>query len=310
MQYQRILTALAVTRSLPFASLVSADGDTLMRAQINAQDVAPRLPDGLIPHVVEGVPTLISPGDTQLVGAIVKLRGYDNIYLFVARPVNPEVLEFMRLTDDNVTEYRQYASNRLVFQITFTIMYLGLALVLLLAALWIGIALANRFVDPIRNLMIASSRVSEGDLDVQVPVQPGRGDLRDLSNRFNTMTRQLRTQRVALVQANETNEKRRQFTEAVVEGVSAGIVGLDAFGAITLFNARAVGDARARRNFGHRPAGRRGRAGARADRRAGEIVAARPDPRPDRDRLGPRLPHLPGAADARRHDGREQGLSS
>jgi two-component system nitrogen regulation sensor histidine kinase NtrY len=238
-QYQRILTALAVTRSLPFATLVSGDGDTLMRAQINAQNVSPQLPDGLIEHVTEGVPTLISPGDTQLVGAIVKLRGYDNTYLFVARPVNAEVLEFMRLTDDNVTEYRQYESNRLVFQITFTIMYLGLALVLLLAALWVGIALANRFVDPIRNLMIASNRVSEGDLDVQVPVQPGRGDLRDLSNRFNTMTRQLKTQHVALVQANETNEKRRQFTEAVVEGVSAGIIGLDAFGAITLFNARA-----------------------------------------------------------------------
>ena len=240
MQYQRILTALAVTRSLPFATLVSGDGDTLMKAQINAQGIAPQLPDGLFPHVLEGVPTLISPGDTQLVGAVVKLRGYTNTFLFVARPVNPEVLEFMRLTDDNVTEYRQYASNRLVFQITFTIMYLGLALVLLLAALWIGIALANRFVDPIRNLMIASSRVSDGDLDVQVPVQPGRGDLRDLSNRFNTMTRQLRTQHVALVQANETNEKRRQFTEAVVEGVSAGIIGLDPYGAITLFNARAV----------------------------------------------------------------------
>jgi two-component system nitrogen regulation sensor histidine kinase NtrY len=239
-QFQRIMTALAVTRSLPFAQLISADGDTLMSAQINAQGVSPQLPDGLIPHVVEGVPTLISPGDTQLVGAVIKLRGYDKTYLFVARPVNPEVLEFMRLADDNVTEYRQYESNRLVFQITFTIMYLGLALVLLLAALWVGIALANRFVDPIRNLMIASNRVSEGDLDVQVPVQPGHGDLRDLSDRFNTMTRQLKTQRVALVQANETNEKRRQFTEAVVEGVSAGIIGIDAAGAITLFNARAV----------------------------------------------------------------------
>jgi two-component system nitrogen regulation sensor histidine kinase NtrY len=238
-QYQRILTALAVTRSLPFATLVTSGGETLMRAQINAQNVAPRLPDGVFEHVREGVPTMISPGDTQLVGAIVKLRGLDDVYLFVARPVNAEVLEFMRLTDENITEYRQYESNRLVFQITFTLMYLGLALVLLLAALWVGIALANRFVDPIRNLMIASNRVSEGDLDVQVPVQPGRGDLRDLSSRFNTMTRQLKTQRVALLQANETNEKRRQFTEAVVEGVSAGIIGLDAFGAITLFNARA-----------------------------------------------------------------------
>jgi two-component system nitrogen regulation sensor histidine kinase NtrY len=186
------------------------------------------------------VPTEIAPGSTNLIGSVIKLRGYDDTYLFVARPVDPEVLEFMRLTDDNITEYRQYASNRLVFQITFTIMYLGLALVLLLAALWIGIALANRFVDPIRNLMVASNRVSQGDLDVQVPATSGRrGDLFDLIGGFNRMTQQLKSQRDALLHASETNEKRRQFTEAVVEGVSAGIVGLDAFGAITLVNARA-----------------------------------------------------------------------
>jgi two-component system nitrogen regulation sensor histidine kinase NtrY len=239
-KFQRILTALAVTRSLPFTSLIDTDGDTLMRAQINVQGTPPRIPAGLTTGVDVGQPTVINPGSTNLVGSVVKLRGYDDTFLFVARPVDPEVLEFMRLTDDNITEYRDYESNRLVFQITFTIMYVGLALVLLLAALWIGIALANRFLDPIRNLMIASSRVSEGDLDVQVPVQPGRGDLRDLSNQFNTMTQQLRTQHVALMNASETNEKRRQFTEAVVEGVSAGIVGLDAFGAVTLVNARAA----------------------------------------------------------------------
>ena len=239
-RFQSILTALAVTRSLPFTSLISSDGTTLMRAQINAPGTAPRVPEGLTDGVEEGVPTLIAPGRTNLVGAVVKLRGYEDTFLFVARPVDPVVLEFMRLTDDNITAYREYASNRLVFQITFTLMYVGLALVLLLAAVWIGIALANRFVDPIRNLMIASNRVSAGDLDVQVPVREGRGDLRDLLSRFNVMTRQLNTQRRALVEANETNEKRRQFTEAVVEGVSAGIVGLDAYGAITLVNARAA----------------------------------------------------------------------
>jgi two-component system nitrogen regulation sensor histidine kinase NtrY len=238
-RYQRILTALAVTRSLPFTSLISGDGDVLMKAQINAQGQQPRLPDNLIEGVVEGTPTLIAPGPTNLVGSVVKLRGYDDTYLFVARPVDPEVLEYMRLTDDNISEYRQYASNRLVFQVTFTIMYVGLALVLLLAALWIGIALANRFVDPIRHLMAASSRVSRGDLDVQVPVKGRRGDLHDLSTRFNLMTQTLKSQRQDLVAANETNEKRRQFTEAVVEGVSAGIIGLDSFGAITLVNGRA-----------------------------------------------------------------------
>ena len=239
-KYENILTALAVTRSLPFTSLISSEGNTLMRARINAPGTAPPVPAGLTQGVEEGAPTLIAPGRTNLVGAVVKLRGYEDTFLFVARPVDPVVLEFMRLTDDNITAYREYASNRLVFQITFTLMYVGFALVLLLAALWIGIALANRFVDPIRNLMIASNRVSGGDLDVQVPVREGRGDLRDLLSRFNVMTQQLKTQRQDLLAANETNEKRRQFTEAVVEGVSAGIVGLDAYGTITLVNARAA----------------------------------------------------------------------
>ncbi|UYO00347.1 MAG: PAS domain-containing sensor histidine kinase [Devosia sp.] len=238
-RFERILTALAVTRSLPFTSLIDENGETLIRAQINVAGAYPKLPTGITQGVVEGIPTAIAPGTTNLVGSVVKLRGYDDVYLFVARPVDAEVLAYMRLTDENITEYREYASNRLVFQITFTIMYVGLAVVLLLAALWIGIALANRFVDPIRNLMVASRRVSAGDLDVQVPVQEGRGDLRDLSNGFNRMTEQLRHQREALLQANEVIEKRRQFTEAVVEGVSAGIIGLDPFGAITLVNARA-----------------------------------------------------------------------
>jgi len=238
-RFQRILTALAVTRSLPFTSLVTSTGETLMRAQIAVQGAYPRLPDGITEGLVEGIPAAIAPGRVNLVGSVIKLRGYDDTYLFVARPVEAEVLEYMQLTDENITEYRQYASNRLVFQITFTIMYVGLAVVLLLAALWIGIALANRFVDPIRNLMIASNRVSRGDLDVQVPVRDGSGDLRDLSNGFNRMTEQLKSQRLALLAANEMNEKRRQFTEAVVEGVSAGIIGLDPFGAVTLVNARA-----------------------------------------------------------------------
>ncbi len=235
-RYQRVLTALATTRSLPYTYLMSQDGDTLLRAQINVLGPIPTLPVSVIAKVEEGIPTLLSPGPTNLVGAIVKLRGYEDVYLFVARPVDQAVNEYVKLTDENISEYRLYASNRLVLQLTYGVMYLGLSLVLLLSALWIGMALANRFVDPIRNLMIASSLVSQGKLNVQVPIKDKSGDLHDLGMRFNSMIEQLQSQRQELLDANETNELRRQFTEAVVEGVSAGVVGLDADGAITLVN--------------------------------------------------------------------------
>ncbi|MCF6344114.1 MAG: PAS domain-containing sensor histidine kinase, partial [Devosiaceae bacterium] len=235
-KFQRILTALALTRSLPFTSLISKDRDVLMRAQISVPGTPPLMPDGIMQDVKKTIPTLISPGKTNLVGSVIQLSNYDDVYLFAARPVDAEVLEYMRLTDQNITEYRQYDSARLVFQLTFTIIYIGVALVMLLAAVWVGIAFANRFIAPIRDLMIASDRVTHGDLEVQIAESDKQSDLNDLIQQFNLMTRQLREQRQELLLANDTNEKRRQFTEAVVEGVSAGIVGLDPSGIITLVN--------------------------------------------------------------------------
>ncbi|HHG89868.1 MAG TPA: hypothetical protein ENJ90_05230, partial [Devosia sp.] len=118
-RFQQVLTALAATRSLPFTSLVASDGDTLMRAQINVQGPQPLVTPEILAGVEEGVPTLLSPGSTNLVGSLVKLRGYEDTYLFAAKPVDQDVLEYMKLTDQNISEYRVYASNRVVFQLTF-----------------------------------------------------------------------------------------------------------------------------------------------------------------------------------------------
>ncbi|GLQ18443.1 sensor histidine kinase NtrY-like [Maritalea porphyrae] len=235
-----IFTSLAQSRSLPFAYILNDQQVVVLRARLPSSSTPPTLPSNLIEDVVEKQPDLIRPGRDNLVGAVIKLTGYDNYYLFVARGVDPQVLEYTRLAEQNVAEYREYESNRLVFQITFAFMYVGLAFVVLLAAVWLGIALANRLVAPIRNLMVASTKVSEGELDIRVPVKGVSGDMFDLSSRFNRMTSQLRAQHGALLSANETIDQRRQFTEAVLEGVSAGIVGLDPDGVVTIVNASAA----------------------------------------------------------------------
>ncbi len=237
--FRRVFTTIAQERALPYAFLLDRDQNIVMRAEINTPGPDPQLTENGLAEVEVGVPTLIAPGRTNLIGAVVGLRGYNGVFLFVSRPVDPQVIEYMRLIDQNVTEYRQNESSRPVFQATFAIMYVGLALVLLLAAVWVGIALANRLVAPIRNLMVASGRVSQGDLDARVPILDRSGDMRDLTIRFNQMTHEIASQRQQLVEANQTMDQRRQFTEAVLEGVSAGVVGLDRFGRITLLNGRA-----------------------------------------------------------------------
>jgi two-component system nitrogen regulation sensor histidine kinase NtrY len=115
-------------------------------------------------------------------------------------------------------------------------MYVAIALTLLLSAIWIGMWFANRLVSPIRQLMGAAQQISGGNLDVEVTTKPADGDLGVLGATFNTMTSELKSQRDALVGANSTLDERRRFMEAVLSGVTAGVVGVDADGTITLVN--------------------------------------------------------------------------
>jgi two-component system, NtrC family, nitrogen regulation sensor histidine kinase NtrY len=78
--------------------------------------------------------------------------------------------------------------------------------------------------------------VTRGNLKVELPIRRGEGDLRRLSMNFNTMTKELERQRTDLVEANSQLIERRRFMEAVLSGVSAGVVGLDRHDRITLAN--------------------------------------------------------------------------
>jgi two-component system, NtrC family, nitrogen regulation sensor histidine kinase NtrY len=68
----------------------------------------------------------------------------------------------------------------------------------------------------------------------------GDDELDLLSRAFNRMTSQLDTQRADLIEANRQLDFRRRFTEAILSGVSAGIIGLDPGYRINLMNASAA----------------------------------------------------------------------
>jgi two-component system nitrogen regulation sensor histidine kinase NtrY len=150
--------------------------------------------------------------------------------------VNARVLQQLRATRANVAEYQLLEQRRAGVQVAFGLMYVAIALTLLLAAIWIGMWFANRLVAPIRQLMGAAQQISEGNLAVNVDVRAADGDLAVLGSTFNTMTSELKSQRDELVGANTKLDERRRFMEAVLSGVTAGVVGVDADGTITLVN--------------------------------------------------------------------------
>jgi two-component system, NtrC family, nitrogen regulation sensor histidine kinase NtrY len=184
---------------------------------------------------------LLAPGQgSNVVRALIKLTAYPSHYLYVYRVVNPSVIEQLAKTRTLKGEYDQLLEQRAGVQITFALMYTGVSFVFLMSAIWLGLWFADRLVQPVARVLVAARRVSEGDLDAKVDVVEGPGDLKTLGRTFNRMTDDLKEQRNALVSTNNQLDERRRFMEAMLRGVSAGIIGLEPDGRISLVNRSAV----------------------------------------------------------------------
>jgi two-component system nitrogen regulation sensor histidine kinase NtrY len=174
--------------------------------------------------------------DTGLVHGLVRLPFLKDAYLLVVEKVDPQVFGYYNRTKAAVGEYNELNKTRLKTQFLFALLYALVAVVVLLAAIWSGLWAANRLVRPVSDLIDAAGRVSEGDLAAQVWVERGDDELGMLGLAFNRMTQQLSAQRGDLIAANRLNEIRRRFTETVLSGVSAGVIGIDGDGRITIIN--------------------------------------------------------------------------
>ncbi|MCK5496184.1 MAG: PAS domain-containing sensor histidine kinase, partial [Hyphomicrobiaceae bacterium] len=235
-KFGRFLTAQATIRSIPVAYLISGKSKLLASAGLLFEDPYVKPPEGAVGSAKEGKVVILAPGKANKVAAIKKLSEFTDTYLYIVRPVNPKVLQHLRTTRAKVKEYRALAERRTGVQIAFALMYVAIALTLLLAAIWTGLWFANRLVSPIRRLIGAAQQVSEGNLNVQVSASTTEGDLRQLGTTFNNMTHKLRVQRDQLVDTNAILDERRRFTETVLSGVTAGVIGVDTKGIITLAN--------------------------------------------------------------------------
>ena len=234
--FRELLTTSAASRNLPGAMLIDKDRNILESAQTGIQrDFDTPAPE-FLSNVEESEPQIAVFIEANYVAAVIRLRAFDDTFLYVARLLDPRVVAQLRQTQASVAEYAELEARRLGIQVAFALMFTVIALTVLMSSVLIGLNFANWLVAPIRRLMGAANLVSTGDLHVQVPVIKSEGDLAHLGETFNKMTQELRTQRDELVNASETIDSRRRFIEAVLSSASAGIVGVDASGAIGILN--------------------------------------------------------------------------
>jgi len=168
--------------------------------------------------------------------ALIPLTSFTDRFLYVTRAVDGNILNLLDQTQETVGLYRQLESDRGRLLFEFGILYLGFAVILILAAVLLGLWFAERLSRPVGQLVVASQKVGAGDLDVRVPEEQGDDEIAQLGSYFNQMTARLKDQRAELLENTQQIERRRRLFDSVLSSITSGVVGLNAEGQVTFVN--------------------------------------------------------------------------
>ena len=236
--FLRRLQVLAQLRGIAAVFVIDPERSWLEAAVRESADIRLRVPPRAAFHAAAGGKVMVSgpgPGDNYI-RALKRIERWPGRYVLIYRAVDPKVIRQLARAREELTEFISFKKQRFGLQVTFAFVYAGVAFIFLLAAIWFGLWMADRLVAPVVGLIGAARELARGNFDVRLPQPKGQDDIAMLVRVFNQMTRQLQLQRQQLLDAYHELDERRRFMEAVLAGVSAGVMGLDAQGRIRLVN--------------------------------------------------------------------------
>ena len=232
----RYLTNQTVLRNLSEAIILDGTGQVVAKSRFAFAVTFTRIADDWLEQARNGEVVILRGDEANKLRAAVKLNSFVDAYLFVGRFIDRSVLDAVDNTRLAAVDYQQLGIRQLDLQVSFAFVF-GLILVLLLiTALWIGLNLATAIVEPLGSVISVAEQVRGGNLSERVPAGLEVDEIARLGISFNNMLDELNKSREQLVQANKQIDRRREFTEAVLGGVSSGVIGLDSDHKVTLPN--------------------------------------------------------------------------
>jgi len=229
-----------VQRGLKEAYVIDANGEIRARGERSYLFDYEQPTPAQIMRADQGETVVIEDWNNNEYRALVKLTAYVDRYLFVSRVVDGHILNLLDDTQATAKFYQQLEHDRGRLLFEFGLLYIGFAVILILAAVWLGLWFAERLSQPVGRLAGAAQRVGAGDLDVRVREEKGDDEIAMLGRLFNQMTRQLKTQREALLENNRQIDQRRRLFDSVLSSISAGVIGLNSDGEMAFLNRAAL----------------------------------------------------------------------
>ncbi len=227
---------LQIQRGLHEAYVIDGTGEIRARGERSYLFDFEMPPPESLQAAASGGVQIIEDWDNNEFRALVQLSEFVDRYLYVSRSVDGALLSLLDDTKETARFYQQLENERGRVLFEFGLVYLGFAVILILAAVWLGMWFAERLSRPVGRLTGAAQRVGAGDLEVQVPDEAGDDEIAMLGRYFNQMTRQLKGQRDTLLDNTRQIERRGRLFDSVLSSVTSGVVGVDAEGRVTFVN--------------------------------------------------------------------------
>lgn len=240
--FNQFIDSQSSTRALTEALVFDSSGKILGRSSLSFSLEFEPVSEDMLERARQGEVVLMLGQKSDKVRALAKIDALFDAYLLVGRLVESKVLSHVETAEGAVAEYATIKQRSGELQRRLFLTFAVVALLLLLVAVWFGMNFANRLATPLSVLVDMAERVRAGDLTARIQEKflKYEDELGSLGRAFNRMTGQLESQRGELIDANRQLDMRRRFTEAVLSGVSAGVIGVNHDGHITLINASAA----------------------------------------------------------------------
>ncbi|MEO9469179.1 ATP-binding protein [Parasphingorhabdus sp.] len=231
-----------LSRKLNESAIVEYGADGVIRTAAavdpDNRETSNKISADVIQKLIEGETYVVTARDNKI-EAVTALDLESRIFLYAARDTDMDALSQWERAQAVLKDYDDLFVRSRSLQLQFNIALFVVSLFIVGLALWIALALADRMVRPVSELVHAAKRVTEGDLASRVPSPVEKDEIGTLGRAFNRMTERLETQTTALLAANDQLGSRRAFIETVLESVTAGIMSLNEAGQIRLTNSRA-----------------------------------------------------------------------
>lgn len=239
-QLNELVSQQALLRELPEAFVFSSQKQILARGEFSYLFAFEPPTDDQLARARAGEVVIMEDEVNNEIRALIYLTNFFDAFLYVTRDVQGDVLRLLDETRATVQLYERLERERNGIVFDFALIYLGFALLVILSAILLGLWFAEHLAKPVGRLAEAAESIGAGNLDVRVKEPRGNDEIALLSRIFNRMAGQLKGQRNALVSAKEDSEIRRHFIEAVLSGVTAGVIGLNGDGRVELINEAAA----------------------------------------------------------------------